>query len=329
MNAHGLRITFIAAGLLGLTACSGSGSTGGQGSANDTVPASATSTAPQTSAVKQAVTFVPPSEASIPDNAFGAMVRKGRTIFMHTQTHAGKYVGNGLNCSNCHLDAGRRANSAPLWAAWGMYPAYRKKNGHVNTFTERLQGCFVYSMNGKAPPAGSQVIVALESYSYWMSRGAPTGVVLPGRGFPKQGFKPPQPPDFARGEKVFASHCALCHGKQGQGQKVAGAYVFPPLWGPDSFNWGAGMHRINTAASFILHNMPFGRPGTLTVQQAWDVAAFMDAHPRPQDPRFDGHLKQTVHRFHGHRAMDDYGKTINGFHLGAPGTLARWRKAHS
>jgi len=260
--------------------------------------------------------FMPPPEDSIPDTPFGKMVRRGRDIFVHTRKYAKAYVGNGLDCANCHIDAGRLANAAPLWAAWGMYPAYRKKNGHVNTYAERLQGCFVYSMNGKAPPTDSPVIVALEAYSYWMSRGAPAGVSLPGRGYPKKGFKPPEPPDYARGEKVFKANCALCHGDDGQGQKVAGSYVFPPLWGPQSFNWGAGMHKLDNAAAFIKANMPLGRGGMLSDQQAWDVAMFVNAHERPQDPRFTGNVATTREKYHN-TPMSLYGTVVNGHLLGS------------
>ena len=105
-------------------------------------------------------------------------------------------------------------------AAYLLYPAYRSKNGHVNTFAERLQGCFRYSMNGKAPPAGDPILVALETYSYWLAKGAPVGTKLPGQGFLK--LPPPaQKADYARGAAVYTQHCALCHGADGQGSRAA------------------------------------------------------------------------------------------------------------
>ena len=97
--------------------------------------------------------FAPPSENDIPDNAFGKMVREGHALFVDTRRLMPEAVGNGMNCSNCHLDQGRLAHSAPLWGAYPMYPAYRKKNDKVNTFAERIQGCFQFSMNGKPPAA--------------------------------------------------------------------------------------------------------------------------------------------------------------------------------
>lgn len=228
--------------------------------------------------------FQPPAEADMPKGEFGDMVRLGHDIFVNTQTYAKQYVGNGLNCVNCHLDAGRKANSAPLWAAYVAYPAYRKKNDKVNTFEDRLQGCFRFSMNGTPPPQGSKELTALVTYAYWMAKGAPTGEQLLGRGYPVLP-DPALKPDPKRGEAVFKENCAICHGANGEGTKVGDKYAFPPLWGNDSFNGGAGMSRVKTAAEFIHANMPLGEGGKLTVQEAWDVAAFVDGHERPIDPR--------------------------------------------
>lgn len=279
-------------------------------------PASAATVAPAAAAKPTEVTFTPPAESSIPAGPLGVVIRQGRAIFTDTPARARAYVGNSLSCSNCHLDAGRRADSAPLWGAWGVYPQYRKKNGHVNTFGERLQGCFRFSMNGKAPPLDSPEMVALQTYAWWMARGAPVGVKLKGAGYPKQGFKPPQPPDYARGEKVYAANCALCHGSDGQGQRAAGRQVFPPLWGPQSFNWGAGMHQLDNAAAFIKANMPFSRGDTLSDQDAWDVAMFMDSHERPQDPRYNGNVGETRKKYHD-TPMSLYGTEVRGHVLGA------------
>ncbi|MDO1528911.1 c-type cytochrome [Fulvimonas sp. R45] len=283
--------------------------------------ASASSSTRQAKAAPKAIAFTPPPDSAIPDDDFGKQVELGRKIFLEPDKYAAAWVGNHLSCENCHLDAGRLANAAPMWGAWPMYPAYRSKNRHVNTFAERLQGCFRFSMNGKAPPAGDPVLVALESYAYWLSQGAPVGKALPGRGYPKLP-RPAQAPDYARGETVFKRDCALCHGADGQGQRVAGRTVFPPLWGPGSFNWGAGMHQVNNAAGFIKANMPLGRGDTLSDQDAWDVAYFMDAHERPQDPRYEGSVQATRAKYHD-TPQSLYGTVVNGTLLGQGTGTAR------
>lgn len=259
----------------------------------------------QAQAVNEAIAvkpFIPPARDDIPRGEFGEMVKVGRDIFLHTGEYAGQYVGNGLSCSNCHLDGGRLAHSAPLWAAWVKYPAYRNKNKMVNTMEERIQGCFTYSMNGTPPAADSRELKAIMSYAYWLAKGAPTGVDLPGRGYPALDA-PKQQPDYQRGQQVYIENCAMCHGENGEGTRVDGKYAFPPLWGNDSFNWGAGMHRINTAAAFIRANMPFGKAGSLSNQQAWDVALYINSHERPQDPRFNGDIEKTKKQFHQHQCV--------------------------
>lgn len=104
--------------------------------------------APDPAVPNQGATFVPPAKEAIPPGPYGDMVKLGRDVFRETEKYARPFVGNELRCSNCHLDAGRLADSSPMWAAWVAFPAYRAKNHHVNTFQERLQGCFRFSMNG-------------------------------------------------------------------------------------------------------------------------------------------------------------------------------------
>jgi thiosulfate dehydrogenase len=262
-----------------------------------------------------------PSDRPIPDDEFGKVVQLGRRIFDDPTRYASQYVGNELHCESCHLDEGRHVGSAPLWAAYVSYPAYRAKNHHINTFEERLQGCFRYSMNGKAPPLGDPVLVALETYAYWMALGAPVDPKIAGRGY-QVPAKPALPADFERGSKVYSRNCALCHGGDGAGQRDNEGHVtFPALWGAGSFNWGAGMGNVGNAAGFIKSNMPLGRSGMLSDQEAWDVAQFMDSHERPQDPRYTGTVAETRAQFHDD-ADSMYGKTVNGYVLGSASVAA-------
>jgi thiosulfate dehydrogenase len=229
--------------------------------------------------------FAPPPDSAIPAGPFGDSVKRGEAIFINTQKNAHDYVGNGLNCSNCHLDKGRQAGAAPMWAAWPLYPQFRAKNGKVNTMSLRIQECFLYSMNGKMPPADSAVLTDLQSYFYWLAKGTATGEKLPGQGYVAL-TKPARDPDFKRGAVSYANHCAACHGPTGQGNNGAGgAMQVPPLWGARSFNKGAGMYQTPTAAAFIHANMPLGQGNTLSVQDAFDIAAFVESKPRPADPR--------------------------------------------
>ena len=225
--------------------------------------------------------FTPPPEDAIPKGPLGDSVKRGEAIFTATHKYAGPFVGNNLTCSNCHLDKGRRAGAIPMWGAWPLYPQFRTKNNKVNTMALRIQECFLYSMNGKKPPADSDVITDLQSYFAWLATGAPTGMTLPGAGYPELPASS-TPPNPERGAQLFGKNCVACHGADGQGNDAAG---IPPLWGDRSFNAGAGMHEVEKAARFIRANMPQGQEGTLTPDQARDIAAYIDSKPRPADPR--------------------------------------------
>ena len=265
--------------------------------------------------------FVPPSEADIPKGPVGDAIKRGRDIFVDTPRFAARYSGNSMACAQCHLDSGRRENSAPMWAAYVQYPKFRSKNNKINTLEDRINGCFSYSMNaqaspaGKAPPPGDDVYKELMTYMYWLADGAPTGEEMRGGGFIKV-KETPRGYDYIRGAKVYEQNCVLCHGADGQGRKEAdGKLRFPPLWGPEAYNWGAGMHRIDTAAGFIKANMPLSKPYSLSDQDAWDVAAYINSHERPKDPRQTGTIEEARAKFHkGEKSY--YGKEVDGKILG-------------
>ncbi|HET9427617.1 MAG TPA: c-type cytochrome [Allosphingosinicella sp.] len=279
---------------------------------------------PRLTAAEPAVSegFQPRPESEMPEGPQGDAIRRGRDIFTNTRVHAAQYVGSDLSCSSCHLDAGRQANSSPMWAAWVAYPRYRSKDRAISTMEDRIRGCFTYSMNaqyspaGAAPPPGSDLYRDLQSYFYWLAEGAPTGRALAGAGYPT----PPLPAsgyDYGRGEAVYEQYCVACHGADGAGQRNPdNSVVIPPLWGDRSFNWGAGMARIDLAAGFVQANMPLGQGNTLSDQEAWDVAAFIDSHERPKDPRQTGSVAQNAEQnFAGQHSY--YGRVVNGRTIGA------------
>lgn len=264
--------------------------------------------------------FTPPSPNSIPEGPDGEAIRRGEQLFRETGVYAREYVGSGLNCSNCHLDSGRKPLSSPMWAAWGKYPAWRKKTGAISTMEDRILGCFIYSMNAQAsaagvpPPPGHDIYRDLQAYFAWLATGVQVGAEMPGRGFLKLA-EPGQGMDRERGASVYSEKCAMCHGPDGGGQRNEdGSYTYPPLWGERSYNWGAGMSKMANAAGFIKVNMPFGAGNTLTDQQAWDVAAFINSHERPRDPRQTGSIEAA--RAAHHQAGDYYGQVIDGDLLG-------------
>lgn len=222
-----------------------------------------------------------PTAASIPAGPLGDDVRLGEAIFNTTKTTAKAYVGNGLACASCHLEGGTVAYAAPLVGLWGVFPEFVARSDRVETLEDRINDCFRRSMNGRPLPVDGAEMRALLAYTAWLSTGVPTGSSVVGRGFADLGV-PPAAPDAGRGERVYAQQCAACHGADGAGLRAGDTYAVPPLWGPQSFNDGAGMARVSIAAAFVHAKMPLGRGGALTPQQAFDVAAFFTSKPRPE-----------------------------------------------
>ena len=240
-----------------------------------------------------------PDVTALPDDAFGRSVRYGRDLIVKTSSLIGpdaaeasmRYSGNGLDCQSCHLNAGTQRFALPLAGVWGVFPAYIARENEVRTLEERINGCMERSLNGRALPPDGPEMKAMLSYVRFISGNEPVGRSLDGRGAPALTL-PDRAADTARGAKVFAETCAVCHGANGQGQRLDKAdakeagrrYQFPPLWGPDSFNDGAGMNRAITLAQFVHANMPLGTTfaaPVLPVDSAFDVAGFVVSQSRP------------------------------------------------
>lgn len=243
--------------------------------------AAAQTSAPPATPTTPAVTpLLPPSDDSIPAGPKGAAIRAGKLLLTETHQRLPANVGNGLTCANCHLGAGTVALASPWLGLWGVFPEYRARSGKVISLQERINDCFERSMNGKALAYNADEMNNMLSYIQWLSSAVPTGVSVKGRGFGR--IDQALVPDRAHGQLVYTEKCASCHGAAGAGiQNADGGYAFPPLWGGASFNDGAGMARTTTAAAFVKYNMPLGQGGTLTDQQAIDVADFFTHQPRP------------------------------------------------
>ncbi|HYD07921.1 MAG TPA: c-type cytochrome [Reyranella sp.] len=185
------------------------------------------------------------------------------------------FAGNRLACQNCHLDGGLKHSGLPLVGVAGTYPKLSVRSGRTISLAERIDECMTRSMNGRKLPENSREMAAFIAYIRSLD-----GPAVPQPAAPS----PAQPADATRGAAVFAQVCATCHQPDGLGQRAAQGYAFPPLWGPDSFNDGAGMDHFERSVGFIRRNMPRGVDPSnpqLTLQQAWDVAAFLQSKPRP------------------------------------------------
>ncbi|MFG1462481.1 c-type cytochrome [Xanthobacter sp. DSM 24535] len=237
-----------------------------------------------------------PEISTLPDDEFGRLVRFGRSVLETTYAHVGpavadpalRFAGNNLACANCHLNDGRKKFGLPLVAAAADYPAYSARTARDLTLADRVNQCMIRSMNGRPMPRDARPMQALLAYLTVLSTNIPDDAKIAGGG---GGHMPEldRAADPVRGAAIFRAQCADCHGVSGQGVRRNGAdaalgYGVPPLWGPDSFNDGAGMSRLMTLANFAHNNMPNGTDWLmpqLKGEDAWDVAAFVESQSRP------------------------------------------------
>jgi thiosulfate dehydrogenase len=243
--------------------------------------------------------FVPPDTSTIPDNATGDMIRYGRDLlvnfpyYLGPKGSVGSFGGNGLGCQNCHLEAGTRPFGLNYFSAHARYPQYRAREGRILTLGDRINNCIERPLNGRSMPLDSKEMVAMLAYMQWLGKGVPVGERVHGDNLKAIALLD-RPADPVKGRAVYDMHCMRCHGDDGQGvQKEDGiAYVYPPLWGPMSYQPGSSMHRLIKSAQFIKYNMPndiarWDAP-VLTDEEAMDVAAYVNddrLHTRPQpDP---------------------------------------------
>lgn len=237
-----------------------------------------------------------PNLESLPRDEYGTLARYGHELSTRTFAHIGpevknkkmRFAGNNLACTSCHQNDATKPYAMPWVGVTAVFPQYRGREDDLSTVEERVNGCMERSMNGKALPLDSREMKAFTTYIHFLSRGIPVGATIEGAAT-FQSKPPNRRADLVAGKAVYEAQCAACHGVNGEGRRAgikedARGYLFPPLWGADSFNNGAGMNRILMAMRFIKHNMPQGVSHTNTVlsdEEAFDVAGYMLSHPRP------------------------------------------------
>lgn len=242
--------------------------------------------------------FVAPDTSTIPAGKAGDMIRYGRELIVNTPLYlgpkgsVGKYAGNLLACTSCHLDAGTRPYGLSLISSHARYPQYRMREARILSLGERVNNCIERPLNGRPIPMDSKEMNAILMYMKWLAKGIPVDGRVPGDDLMTMPLLD-RAADPAKGKLVYDQHCVRCHGDDGQGILAAEGttYTYPPLWGPNSYQPGSSMHRLIKAAQFIKYNMPqdlarWDKP-VLTDEEAYDVAAYVnddELHTRPPVP---------------------------------------------
>ncbi len=220
------------------------------------------------------------------------MIIYGQDLIANTSRYLGPegsvlQITNGMNCQNCHLDAGTMPWGNNYGAVTSTYPKFRERSGTIESIPKRVNDCFERSLNGKAIDTTSFEMKSIVAYIQWLGQEVKKGEKPKGAGITDLTYLD-RAASPEKGQIVYSQRCQSCHAPNGEGLKQLNgiSYAYPPLWGEHSYNSGAGLFRLSRFAGYVKDNMPFNQAKhdapVLTDEEAWDVAAFVNAQPRPK-----------------------------------------------
>ncbi|WP_162339648.1 c-type cytochrome [Cyclobacterium salsum] len=232
-----------------------------------------------------------PQLASLPSNQEGDLIRYGHELIAHTAVYLGpkgkvRQISNGMNCQNCHLKGGTVAYGNNYGAVASKYPVFRNRSGTTEGYEKRVNDCIERSLNGKPLDPDSREMKAMVAYMKWLGKDVTN--VASDKGFGLLDLPLlEEPADPVKGKAVYEAYCTRCHGEDGKGILAENGleYTYPPLFGENSYNTGAGLYRLSRFAAFVKANMPYGVTFDnpfLTDEEAWNVAAYVNSMPRPE-----------------------------------------------
>ena len=234
--------------------------------------------------------WIAPDISSITDTKQKELAEYGKELIAHTAKYLGPNgsvlkISNGLNCQNCHLQAGTAVCGNNYGSVASLYPKFRARSGATENIYKRVNDCFERSLNGKALDTSGKEMQAIVSYINFLGSNVAKGTKAAGSGLKELAFLD-RAADPIKGAAVYTARCQSCHQQDGQGLLTPDKteYSFPALWGKSSYNDGAGLFRISNFARYVKYNMPQGATHEnpqLTDEEAWDVAAFVNRQPRP------------------------------------------------
>ena len=235
--------------------------------------------------------WLAPDTLGIASEKNGEQIFYGRNLIKNTSLYLGPngtvaHWSNGMNCQNCHLDAGTKVFGNNYSAVASTYPKFRERSGMMESIYKRVNDCFERSLNGQALDTLGKEMQAIKAYILWLGKDVKKGEKPKGSGLTEVKYLS-RAADPEKGQMVYVEKCLSCHGTKGEGKMNANklTYQYPPLWGEQSYNDGAGLFRLSRFAGYVKSNMPFGANydnPQLTDEQVWDVAAFVNSQTRPK-----------------------------------------------
>lgn len=232
-----------------------------------------------------------PDWSSVDSEPNASDIKYGKELVANTSEYLGpegkvKAISNGMNCQNCHLQAGTVPLGNNYGAVAATYPKMRARSGTEEDIQKRINDCFERSLNGQPLSRDSKEMIAMAAYINWLGKDVPKGEIPVGSGI----YEVPamdRAADPLKGKLVYDNQCQSCHASDGQGMSKPDGkgYIYPPLWGENSYNHGAGLYRLSRFAGYVKANMPLGatfeRP-MISDEEAWDVAAYVNSMDRPK-----------------------------------------------
>ncbi|MED3550646.1 c-type cytochrome [Cytobacillus praedii] len=227
--------------------------------------------------------YAPPSMEEVPEGEEGELIKLGQKYHNETSSVLDGYVGNTLSCASCHANGGV-GDSLDLVGISKTYPQYNPRAGREVSIEDRINGCFIRSMNGKPLPKEGEEMKAMVAYYNYISTNVPEGTTDRPWAKLKKAEGDLSKVNVDEGRELYQQACITCHGEDGAGGAAGLA-----LWGDNSYNIGAGMARVRTAAGYIQKYMPKApvgehEAGSLTEEQAMNIAAYINSMERPDFP---------------------------------------------
>lgn len=225
-----------------------------------------------------------------PDTKLKNILAYGKDIIAHTSKYFGpkgsvQKMSNGLNCQNCHLQAGSAIFGNNYGSVASQYPKFRARSGSVENLYKRVNDCFQRSLNGKSLDSTGSEMQAITTYINYIGKDVKKGKKAAGSGFKDLAYLD-RATDPLKGKNLYNAKCQSCHQLNGEGvfNDTKTEYIYPALWGKHSFNDAAGLYRISNFAKYIKYNMPQGASYAkpiLSNEEAWDIAAYVNSQARP------------------------------------------------
>jgi len=116
----------------------------------------------------------------LPHTEEGDLISYGRELIVNTSHYFGPRgivapITNGMNCQNCHVEAGTRAFGNSFAAVSTSYPKYRDRSGRVESIEFRIKECMERSLNGSSTDSISKEMKAMVAYFKWIGKDVKRG----------------------------------------------------------------------------------------------------------------------------------------------------------